>query len=107
MGKAIGFLEVQGYSVALAAMDKACKAAEITIEGLDCNNPLQGDQATIPVVVQVKFKGSVSDVEVALTVAKGEAIKHINEEDVLTHLIPSSLAELDSLLSIGKIKRKR
>ncbi|MBU9714219.1 BMC domain-containing protein [Evansella tamaricis] len=104
MTKAIGFLEVQGYSVALAAMDQACKAADITIEGMDCNNPAQGDHAPIPVVVQVKFTGSVSDVKVALEVAKGEAKKHIPEEDILTHLIPSALKGLEKLLPLGKVK---
>ena len=66
MGNAIGLLEVQGYSVALAAMNQACKAANIKIEGMDCNNPAAGDHAPIPVVIQVKFTGSVSDVKVVI-----------------------------------------
>ncbi|WP_077210979.1 BMC domain-containing protein [Bacillus dakarensis] len=106
MSKAVGLLEVQGYSVALAAMDKACKAAEITIEGIEVNNPAQGDMALIPVVVQVKFTGGVSDVEIALETAAQEASRYIDENDILTRLIPSVMEELQPLLSIGKVKRK-
>ncbi|MFD2445382.1 BMC domain-containing protein [Bacillus sp. CGMCC 1.16607] len=106
MTKAVGLLEVQGYSVALAAMDKACKAANITIDGMDVNNPTQGDHAPIPVVVQVKFSGSISDVEVALEVARHEASKYIAENEILTRLIPSAMKELEKLLVAGKVKPK-
>lgn len=106
MAKAVGFLEVQGYSVALASMDKACKAANITIEGIDVNNPATGDKAPIPVVVQVKFSGAISDVKVALEAAVDEASKYINAGDILTHVIPSSTEEMDRLLNIGKVKLK-
>lgn len=107
MSKAIGMLEVLGYSVALAAMDKACKAANVQIAGIDCNNPSSGDHATIPVVIQVKFTGEVSDVEVALEVARLEASQYIAESDILTHLIPSAFAGIENLLSLGKVKQKQ
>lgn len=106
MTKAIGILEVQGYSVALAAMDKACKNANIQMEGMDCNNPTLGDSAPIPVVIQVKFSGSISDVKVALEVARQEASLYIDDRDILTHLIPSAAPGLEKLLPIGKVKRK-
>lgn len=103
---AIGLLEVQGFSVALAAIDKACKAADITIEGMDCNNPALGDHAQIPVVVQVKFTGDISDVQTALEIAKQEAEKYIAKEEILAHLIPSAASGLEKLLPLGKVKRK-
>ncbi|WP_374724576.1 BMC domain-containing protein [Calidifontibacillus erzurumensis] len=106
MGKAIGFLEVQGYSVAMAAMDKACKAADITIEGIDCNNPLLGDRAPIPVVIQVKFSGKIDDVKAALEVAHQAAAQLIDEKDVQTHLISSAADGLEKLLPIGKVTKK-
>lgn len=106
MSEAIGLIEVQGYSVALAVMDKACKAADITITGIDVNNPAQGEKAPIPVVVQVKFKGAISDVKIALEVAEQEASKYMNESDILTHLIPSAMEELQKLLSSGKVRCK-
>lgn len=106
MANAVGFLEVQGYSVALASMDKACKAADVKITGIDVNNPTSGDRASIPVIVQVKFTGTVSDVKVALEVAEMEASKYIDKRDILTHIIPSTIEEIEKLLNIGKVKRK-
>lgn len=106
MNKAVGLLEVQGFSVALAAMDQALKAADVRIEGIDCNNPSTGDLAPIPVVIQVKFSGSISDVKVALEVAQKAAEKYIAAEDILTHFIPSALEGLEPLLAVGKVYRK-
>lgn len=106
MKKAVGFLEVQGYSVALAAMDKACKAANIKIEGIDSNNPAQGDAAPIPVVIQVKFSGRVDDIRIALEAARQEASNYIDEKDIITHLIPNAMPGLEKLLPIGKVKVK-
>ncbi|WP_280770578.1 BMC domain-containing protein [Salipaludibacillus daqingensis] len=106
MSQALGMLEVLGFSVAMAAMDKACKTAEIKIEGIDCNNPVAGDQAHIPVVVQVKFSGGISDVKEALAIAELEAIKYIPEKDVMIRMVPSMSKELSGLLSLGKVKRK-
>ena len=106
MKKAVGILEVQGYSVALASMDKACKSANIKIEGIDVNNPTLGDAAPIPVVIQVKMSGRVDDIKIALEVARLEASVYINDEDILTHLIPNAAPGLEKLLPIGKVKLK-
>lgn len=104
--RALGLLEVQGYSVALAAMDKACKAADIKILAMDCNNPKAGDNAFIPVVVQVKFVGGVSDVKAALEVARDAALVYIPENEIVTHCIASYSEELEKLLQTGKVKQK-
>jgi microcompartment protein CcmL/EutN len=104
--KALGLLEVQGYSVALAAMDKACKSADIKILAMDCNNPKAGDNAFIPVVIQVKFVGGISDVKTALEVAKEAALAYIPEEDIVEHCIASYSEDLEKLLHTGKVKCK-
>ncbi|MBN2899203.1 MAG: BMC domain-containing protein [Clostridia bacterium] len=104
--KAVGCLEVLGYSVALDAMDKALKAADIKILGIDCNNPKSGDRAVIPNVFQVKFTGDVDHVKTALDVAKQTARSYLSEEDVLTHIIPGMAEGLESLLTIGKVKKR-
>jgi|GEM_PF-239888 microcompartment protein CcmL/EutN len=101
--RAIGFLEVQGYSVALAAMDKACKAADIDIRGIDSNNPDPGAKLAIPVMVQVKFAGDVSGVRVALEAARAEALRHVPEEAVLVHSIAMEADGLAPLIGIGKV----
>lgn len=101
--RAIGFLEVQGYSVALAAMDKACKAADIEIRGIDSNNPDPGARLAIPVMVQVKFTGDVSGVRIALEAARAEALRHVPEEAVLVHSIAAEASGLSPLVGIGKV----
>lgn len=105
--KALGLLEVQGYSVALAVMDKACKAADIKIKSMDCNNPKAGDKAYIPVVIQIKFVGSVSDVKVALEVAKEAALEYIPSEEIVSKCIACYDDKLEALLNIGKVKNKQ
>ena len=104
--KAIGCLEVLGLSVALDAMDKACKGSDIKILGIDCNNPSEGDRAKIPNVFQVKFEGDVSSVKNALEIAKATALKYIDEKDILTHMISRKASEIDSILKLGKFKMK-
>lgn len=104
LGYAMGFLEVMGYSVAIAAMDKACKASDIKITGIDTINP-KDTSANIPLTVQVKFIGSVSDVKVALEAAKEAAQKYISEEDITAHIIEGPYEGLDKLAYIGKVKR--
>lgn len=104
--KAIGCLEVLGYSVALDAMDKACKGADIKILGIDCNNPRAGDKAKIPNVFQVKIGGTVSSVRDALEIARDVALKYIDEEDIVTHCITKKANGIDELLTIGKVKKK-
>ena len=54
---AMGFLEVAGYGTALYAMDKACKATDIRILGIDTINP-KNSSANIPLTVQVKLKAA-------------------------------------------------
>ncbi len=103
---AVGCLEVLGYSVALDSMDKALKAADIKIVGIDCNNPTKGEKAIIPNVFQVKFIGRVDDVKIALEVAKQNALKYISEEDILVHMIPRASDGLVGMLKNGKVKNK-
>ncbi|WP_390196245.1 BMC domain-containing protein [Gracilibacillus marinus] len=104
MTNALGLLEVLGFSVALYVMDQACKQANITIQAMDCNNPINGDDATIPVVVQVKFTGSVSDVQVALDVAKESARMFLAEDEIVTRLISSQADGLEKLIHTGKVQ---
>ena len=106
MKKAIGCLEVLGYSVALDAMDKACKGADVLIVGIDCNNPAKGEAAAIPNVFQVKFTGDVDQVRIALDIAKNRALKYLEPEDVLTHLITGQAKGLEHVLSTSKVKLK-
>lgn len=106
LNKSLGIIEVQGYSVALAAADAACKASYVSLEAMDCNAPIFGDKAKIPLMVQVKLAGDVEDVKAALDAAKLEAIKYNDPQDVFTYLIAMPYDGLDKLIKIGKVKLK-
>ncbi|MFZ5988532.1 MAG: BMC domain-containing protein [Bacillota bacterium] len=102
---AVGFLEVAGYCVALDAMDKACKAADITIIGIDTINP-KDTKARIPLTVQVKFTGTISNVSAALEVAKEIAARHITLDEITAHIINGPYEGVNKLAAIGKVKVK-
>jgi ethanolamine utilization protein EutM len=100
---AIGFLECAGYATVLYAMDKACKAANVKIIGVDTINP-KDTSAFIPMTAQVKFTGTISDVQIAAKVA-GEAALRFNEaKDVLTDVIELPYEGTEYLSHITKIK---
>lgn len=100
---AMGFLEVAGYGAALYAMDGACKATNIEIIGIDATNPLS-EKTNIPLSVQVKFVGSVSEVEAALEVATRLARELNEEKDIITHMIANPYEGTKQLGSVSKVK---
>ena len=102
---AIGFLEVAGYGAALYAMDKACKAADIQIIGIDTINP-KDTSAPIPLTVQVKFEGSVSDVKIAADIAREHALRFNEEKEIITSVIENPYEGTYKLGHISKIKFK-
>ncbi|SDO16713.1 BMC domain-containing protein [Alkalicoccus daliensis] len=106
MNKALGMLEVLGFSVAIAAADQAVKYADVTIEGIDCNNPIEGDKAEIPLVVQVKFRGDIANVEMAMQAARTKALNYLSEDVVKTTIIPKTDNRMAGLLTNGKVKKK-
>ena len=69
MGKATGILEVFGLVCAFLAADAGCKAANVRLENFDKNKPANADALPVPLLVTVKFRGSVSDVESAMEAA--------------------------------------
>lgn len=100
---ALGFLEVAGYGVALYAMNKACKAADIEILGVDTINP-KDSSAHIPLTVQVKFQGSVSDVKIATEVAAEAAQLFNKENEIITSVIENPYKGTMKLGHISKVK---
>lgn len=73
MGEAVGMLEVFGLATAFAAADAGCKAGNVWLETFDKNKPANADELPVPLIVMVKFRGSVSDVAAALEAAKARA----------------------------------
>ena len=66
MDKAVGILEVYGLTCAFLAADAGCKAADVTLENFDKNKPANADALPVPLLVTIKFRGSISAVEAAM-----------------------------------------
>ncbi len=73
MAEAVGMLEVFGLATAFAAADAGCKAGNVWLENFDKNKPANADELPVPLIVMIKFRGSVSDVQAALEAAKAKA----------------------------------
>ena len=70
--EAVGMLEVFGLATAFAAADAGCKAGNVWLENFDKNKPGNADELPVPLIVMIKFRGSVSDVQAALEAAKAK-----------------------------------
>ena len=73
MAQAVGILEVYGLVAAFVACDAGCKAADVTVENFDKNKPSHPETLTVPLIVVVKFRGSVAAVEAAMDAAEAAA----------------------------------
>ncbi len=60
--EAVGLLEVFGLTCAFLAADAGCKAADVRLETFDKNKPANADSLPVPLLVTVKFRGSVAAV---------------------------------------------
>lgn len=101
--EAVGFVEVYGTVAAFVAADAACKAANVTIEAFDNNKPLNADKLPVPLIMLVKFRGSVADVRAAVEAAK-EAANKISGV-VTSHVIPRPEEDTTKLLKINCLKK--
>lgn len=72
--EAVGMLEVFGLVCAMVAADAGCKAGNVTIEAMDKNKPANADKLPVPLLVCIKFRGSVADVESAMEAAEAAAM---------------------------------
>ena len=79
MGNATGIIEVYGLVAAFVACDAGCKAADVTVEHFDKNKPGNPESLTVPLIVAVKFRGTVDNVTAAVEAA-AEAAAEPEEE---------------------------
>ena len=70
MEEAVGLLEVYGLVCAFMAADAGCKAADVRLETFDKNKPANADALPVPLLVTVKFRGSIAAVEAAMEAAE-------------------------------------
>lgn len=77
--EALGMLEVFGFTTAVAAGDAIAKAADVKIVALDRNKPKNGDEAVVPLLMTVKFTGTVAAVKAGMEAG----LKVANDRDLL------------------------
>lgn len=101
MVEAVGLLEVFGCVAAFVAADAAAKAGNVTIESLDKNKPANADALPVPLVMCLKIRGSISDVEAAMDAAARAAD---NLTGVVTrHIIAAPDENIEKMLKISAI----
>ena len=99
--QAVGYLEVYGCVAALVAADAAAKAGNVTIDPLDKNKPAKADDLPVPLIMCLKIRGPVADVQGALDAADAAA-KSITGV-VTKHFNPSADPETEKMLKISAI----
>ena len=101
MGEAVGIVELYGLVAAFAAADAGCKAANVTLENFDKNKPANADALPVPLIVAVKFRGSVTDVEAA--VRKANEISGV----ITTYIIPRPEADTEKMLKLSGLDKTK
>ena len=104
MAQAVGMLEVYGLVAAFAAGDAGCKAANVVMETFDKNKPANADALPVPLIVMVKFRGSVDDVKAALE-AGAEAAKRVSGV-VTMHMIARPEEDSEKMLKLSGLDKK-
>ncbi len=104
MNQAVGILEVYGLVCAFLAADAGCKAADVTLETFDKNKPANADSLPVPLLVTVKFRGSVADVEAAME-AGIETAKRTTGI-VQTHIIANPTDDTCKMLKLSGFDKK-
>lgn len=99
MGEALGLIEVYGLVTAFVAGDAGCKAANVTIEAFDRNKPANADKLPVPLLVTVKFRGSVDDVKAAVEAAEVAANQLAGV--VTKHIIANPVKDIEKMLEIS------
>lgn len=99
--EAVGLLEVYGCCAAFVAADAACKAGNVRIDALDKNKPAHAETLPVPLVMVVKMRGSVADVEAAMEAAEAAA-KSLTGV-VSRYIIPNPTEDTEKLLRISAI----
>lgn len=97
--EAVGLLEVYGLTCAFLAADAGCKAADVRLETFDKNKPANADSLPVPLLVTVKFRGSVAAVEAAMEA--GEAMAKSLTGVVQRHIIARPTKDTEKMLKLS------
>jgi microcompartment protein CcmL/EutN len=97
--EAVGILEVYGLVCAFMAADSGCKAANVLLDPFDRNKPAGAESLPVPLLVTVKFRGSLEDVRAAMAAATNVA--HAITGVVQSHIIAAPTSDAAKLLTLN------
>jgi len=97
-GKALGMIEVCGYSTALLVINHICHYMDVRIVAININKPAVAILEKIPLQAQVKFQGSVEQVQAAIEAGHEVALKYNEPEDIITGLIANPHEGLTAMI---------
>ena len=103
MEQAVGLLEVYGLVCAFMAADAGCRAADVKLETFDKNKPANADALPVPLLVTVKFRGSVAAVEAAMEAAE-EVAKSVSGI-VQKHIIARPTDDTGKMLKLSGLDK--
>ena len=101
MQEALGMIETRGLVAAIEAADAGCKAGNVVIEAIDKNKPANADSLPVPLLVCVKFRGGVADVEAAMAAAEKAALAMTGIYS--KHIIPGPDEGAEGMLKLSCI----
>ena len=104
MGKATGIIEVYGLACAFVACDAGCKAADVVVETFDKNKPGNADKLPVPLIVCIKFRGSVDSVTAAVEAAANAANRLTGV--VSSHIIANTESDTEYMLKLNAFDKK-
>ena len=104
MGKATGIIEVYGLACAFVACDAGCKAADVVVETFDKNKPANPDKLPVPLIVCIKFRGSVDSVSAAVEAAANSANRLTGV--VSSHIIANTEKDTEYMLKLNAFDKK-
>ena len=102
--KKIALFVVYGLVAAFAACDAGCKAANVTVETFDKNKPGNADKLEVPLIVLIKFRGSVENVTAAVEAAEAEANRLTGV--VSKHIIANVTEGADKMMKLNAFDKK-
>jgi len=97
--EAVGILEVYGLTCAFMAADAGCKAANVRLEDFDKNKPANAEGLPVPLLVTVKFRGGIADVNAAMDAAVAAAERTTGV--VQKHVIANPTAGTAKMLKLS------
>ena len=104
MAQATGIIEVFGLAAAFVALDAGCKAANVTAEHFDKNKPGNADALPVPLIVCIKFRGTVDNVRAAVDAA-AEAANKVSGV-ISTHIIANTEESTERMLKLNAFDKK-